>query len=125
MIAYDSGDFTLENTILANSVGGNCAFNTFGDDFISAGHNLADDLTCTVFTAAGDIQNTDSLLNPLADNGGPTWSHALPEGSPAIDAGGLACPMDDQRYILRPQGLACDIGAYETADGLLVNSARD
>lgn len=52
-------------------------------------------------------------LGPLADNGGPTWTHALPKGSPAIDAA-TECDTDtDQRYVSRPQGAACDIGAYE------------
>ena len=38
-------------------------------------------------TGAGDQINTDPLLGPLQDNGGPTFTHALLPGSPAIDAG--------------------------------------
>ncbi len=61
------------------------------------------------------------LLGPLANNGGPTQTHALLAGSPAIDAGnpatpgsgGNACEATDQRGYARPAGLACDIGAYE------------
>lgn len=43
--------------------------------------------------------------------------HALPPGSPAIDASPVDanCPMVDQRGVARPQGLACDIGAVERA----------
>jgi hypothetical protein len=48
----------------------------------------------------------------LSDNGGPTQTHALLAGSPAIDAG-ASCPTSDQRGAPRPQGGACDIGAYE------------
>jgi hypothetical protein len=58
----------------------------------------------------------DPLLGPLQNNGGPTLTHALLAGSPAIDAVPLAdCSgvTDDQRGVLRPQGPACDIGAFE------------
>jgi predicted outer membrane repeat protein len=63
----------------------------------------------------------DALLGPLADNGGPTQTRALLAGSPALDAGspaapgsgGLACEAADQRGVLRPLGLVCDMGAFE------------
>jgi hypothetical protein len=54
-------------------------------------------------------------LGPLAANGGPTKTQALLTGSPARNAAGPA-PCDtarDQRGVRRPQGAACDIGAYE------------
>ena len=57
-----------------------------------------------------------SILAPLADNGGPTPTHALVAGSPAIDAipGVLPeCAGTDQRGVDRPQGAGCDIGAFE------------
>ena len=38
---------------------------------------------CVSLTATGDLSNVDSLLGPLADNGGPTFTHALLPGSPA------------------------------------------
>lgn len=50
----------------------------------------------------------------LADNGGPTATHALLPNSPAVDAAGTAaCIAADQRGITRPQGGACDMGAFE------------
>jgi CSLREA domain-containing protein len=56
----------------------------------------------------------DPRLGPLALNGGPTRTHALLLGSPAIDAASTPdCPTTDQRGVLRPQGAACDIGSYE------------
>nr|BBJ47930.1 hypothetical protein SAVMC3_05590 [Streptomyces avermitilis] len=51
-------------------------------------------------------------MGPLADNGGPTDTTALLPGSPALDAAD-GCPATDQRGVARPQGTACDIGAYE------------
>ncbi|MBK8049100.1 MAG: hypothetical protein IPK16_19490 [Anaerolineales bacterium] len=54
------------------------------------------------------------MLKPLRDNGGSTQTMALAFGSPAIDAGSsVNCPLTDQRGAARPNGPACDIGAYE------------
>jgi hypothetical protein len=56
------------------------------------------------------------MLGPLATNGGPTKTYALPAGSPAIDHGGMSangCRAMDQRGTTHPQGAACDIGAYQ------------
>jgi len=106
---------TIQNSIVANSPsGGNCS--GFAG-LISNGYNLSSDATCA-FAAVGDMQNTNPLLGPLAFNGGPTPTHALLDGSPAADAGVVPCPPPaaDQRGVSRPQGLRCDIGAYEAPD---------
>ncbi|MCS7222228.1 MAG: choice-of-anchor Q domain-containing protein [Anaerolineae bacterium] len=81
----------------------------------SQGHNLSDDATCAAWlTASGDLNHTDPRLGPLQDNGGPTPTHALLPGSPAINAGtNVGCPPTDQRGVPRPQGPRCDIGAFE------------
>ena len=81
----------------------------------SLGHNLiGDDTGCGFAPVTGDLVNSVPLLGLLRDNGGPTFTHALLPGSPAIDAGDDArCPSTDQRGVPRPQGAACDIGAYE------------
>jgi hypothetical protein len=59
----------------------------------------------------------DPLLGPLADNGGPTLTHALLPGSPAIDTGnnasGLATDQRGDGYV-RESGAAVDIGAFES-----------
>ncbi|MCW5865305.1 MAG: hypothetical protein KIT52_19615, partial [Anaerolineae bacterium] len=57
-----------------------------------------------------------AILSPLADNGGPTPTHALGEISAALDLippGAGGCPATDQRGISRPQRARCDSGAYE------------
>jgi CSLREA domain-containing protein len=104
-------DLRLQNTIVASSLGANCAGST-GSAIANGGRDLSyGDQTCP-----GRPGNPE--LGPLKDNGGPTATMAIGAGSAAIDAiparnGG--CPASDQRGVRRPQGRACDIGAYEFA----------
>ena len=58
----------------------------------SLGYNLSNDNGGGFLTAMGDQINTDPMLGPLQDNGGPTFTHALLTGSPAIDAGKTSGP---------------------------------
>ena len=107
------GSVTLRNTIIAantSSAGPQQCHNN-QVDIISAGDNLATDASCFL-TAKGDLPNTNPLLAPLADNGGPTETEALLAGSPAIGAAS-SCPGTDQRGYPRPATGPCDIGAYE------------
>lgn len=63
-----------------------------------------------------DTITSDPQLEPLADNGGPTQTHALPVGSPAIDAGNNEAGLEyDQRGsgFPRVKGTRADIGAFE------------
>ena len=69
------------------------------------------------YAGEGNIA-ADPVLGLLADNGGPTWTCALGEGSPAIDAGIAIIEVStDQRGAPRPQGASFDIGAYESGVG--------
>ena len=70
------------------------------------------DATCNP-DGTTDQPNTDALLGPLADNGGPTWTHALLAGSPAIGAANpAAAPATDQRGYGRDPD-PDDAGAFE------------
>ena len=118
-----SGTFSVGSTIVAgNTVTGGSNPDVSGT-FTSAGNNLIGDGTgSTGFTngANGDLVGTaaspvDPLLGPLADNGGPTFTHALLAGSPAINAGSNPLNLaTDQRggTFVRSNG-ATDIGAFE------------
>ena len=111
---YDaSGNSTIVGTIIAGNPGGpQCDDPSIAT--VIEHHNLASDMSCQ-FDAQGDRQGVDPLLGPLADNGGPTNTHALAGGSPAIDGVGAAfCPTTDQRLLARAPG-ACDIGAFDTS----------
>jgi hypothetical protein len=114
------GEIRLTNSIVANNpVGGDCE-NVNGAVLISDGSNLDSDGSC-LLTSPTDLPSKDPLLGPLQNNGGPTLTHALLPGSPAIDAipwGAHGCGttiISDQRWQARPQaaGGRCDIGAYE------------
>jgi CSLREA domain-containing protein len=104
------------NTIIANSPSGaDCLSNDAGIG--ENVNNLVGDGSCLAAFSG------DPDLAPLADNGGPTETHALLPGSPAIDAGDNAtCLTLDQRGAARPadgdeagSGAAdCDIGAFES-----------
>lgn len=100
---------SITNTFIANSpTGGNCT------GTIPAGSgNLASDATCNA--AWGTITAGTHYNTTLASNGGLTQTHALivVAGNPAIDTGGACGLATDQRGVTRPQGAACDIGAYE------------
>jgi hypothetical protein len=53
-------------------------------------------------------------LGSLADNGGPTQTIALLNGSPALNAGTVVAGLtSDQRGVARPQGANPDVGAFE------------
>ncbi|MBI3247648.1 MAG: hypothetical protein HYZ50_14180 [Deltaproteobacteria bacterium] len=132
----NEGLFTLQNTIIAGNTdtlypaGSDC---TTGTTLISQGHNLLQNTSqCTITgDLTGNILGQDARLGLLLDNGGLTKTHALSDGSPAIDAGnptapgvgGFACAAIDQRGFNRLQdgdgdGTGrCDIGAFELAQG--------
>ena len=106
--AFFDGEVTLVNTIVDGPCDGSVT---------SLGHNVERGNTCGL-AGAGDLIDTDPLLEPLADNGGPTSTHAPAPASPAVDAGDdVSCPATDQRGVSRPQGAHCDAGAVERAAG--------
>ena len=134
--AYSQGDggsiesITLRNSIVANntlpnlSASGNCAGCIAG--IVSLGYNLTDDTTMQFLDQPTDWIDTDPLLRPLADNGGPTKTHALKPGSPALDSGNGSGSFTDQRGFERPYDQpgvtnisdGSDIGALEQDDSL-------
>jgi|GEM_PF-1543629 len=134
-LVLTQGTLKLGNTLVVGNTdqGGetpDCM--VFGGQTIqSLGNNLiGDGLACTGLTDGdqGNIVGMDAslVLSPtLGDNGGPTPTHALLLNSPAIDAGPADCGVDeDQRGVQRPQGAACDIGAYETSGRVLADPTK-
>jgi CSLREA domain-containing protein len=122
VLTQADGTINLKGTILAGNTaltGPECATPTV-TPITSQGHNLIGNTSgCTFLLQGTDILGLDPLLGPLADNGGPTLTHALQQESPAIDAGPPDAPPTDQRGAPRNP----DIGAYElvTCVGAVVN----
>jgi hypothetical protein len=85
--------------------------------------NVDDGTSCNFGNGDGNQSSTDAELGPLAFNGGPTRTHELTPGSPAVDVGPedfcytIDGPPDDvafdQRGLPRPVNGFCDSGAYE------------
>jgi hypothetical protein len=107
--ASAGGTLNLTNTIVAeNGLSGNCTGHATSSD-----HSLDSDGSCGV----GALSSVSPKLNSkLFENGGPTATHVLQVGSPAIEAGDAsACPATDQRGLARPAvpSTPCAIGATE------------
>jgi len=123
-------ELDISDTILTAGASGENIFN-LSATVISWGYNLSNDAAGGdattgpggLLNATGDQRNTDPLLGPLQDNGGPTFTHALLVGSPAIDAGdpnfdpnNFTPPLiTDQRGsgFARVVNSRVDIGAFE------------
>jgi hypothetical protein len=118
----------LTNLMLSTLVGSNSSPNFLLDGtnlvFVSLGHNLDSDGTSGLVNGVnGDIVGTSAavinpVIGPLDDNGGPTLTHALLPGSPALGTGSCvdatsAPLLIDQRTFPRPRITGCDIGAFE------------
>lgn len=120
-IYYVQGPFPktseISNTIFnAGPLGENIVNN--GATVTSHGYNLCSDDGGGVLNGPGDQINTDPLLGPLQDNGGPTLTHALLSGSPAIDEGDpnfTPPPFYDQRGcpFVRVFNGRIDVGSFE------------
>ena len=116
-IDNDTGTTVLKNTTLANNAPGDCS-----GVITVEGNNFIENPGACMLVGSGTVNGGfDPLLGPIADNGGPTQTHAPLLGSPVIDAVPLVDLTDvdgnpvttDQRGVARPQGIAGDIGAVE------------
>jgi hypothetical protein len=106
----------LGNTILKTGNGRNITNAQGTVTITSLGYNLSSDDAGGFLTAIGDQINTDPMLGPLQDNGGPTFTHGLLTNSPAIDRGDPSFtppPLSDQRGYARVFNGRTDIGSLE------------
>jgi hypothetical protein len=126
--AGSAPQISLHNTILAGNTvvpsgGTACLRDLYTStvkppQYISLGYNLIQAPGGVTFTGttAGNIYGIDPKLGPLANNGGPTETMALLEGSPAISGGDpdtAGLPTTDQRGLPRVVDGRVDIGAFE------------
>ena len=125
-----SGVARVENSIIARNTAASASngHDVFypsvpsfpGYTITSLGYNLIGNSIGASGWVATDLLGVDPLLDVLADNGGPTWTHALLNGSPAGDAANPTSSLtSDQRGFARPRDVngdavfRSDIGAFE------------
>ena len=109
---------TIGQTILKTGSSGQNIYRNAGT-VTSLGYNLSNDNASGLLIGPGDQINTDPLLGPLQNNGGPTFTHALLPGSPAIDRGNPSFtppPDKDQRDcpFVRVFNGRIDVGSFES-----------
>ena len=123
-LAIGRGTMSINNSIVSGNTG------TFNDNIyrdsaqtnLYGGFNLLGPGAQTGGVGDVFVSDNNPLLAPLADNGGPTLTHALRPDSPAVDAGnstlttdqrGFARPVDDPAAANATGGNGSDIGAFE------------
>jgi len=125
------GPLNMKNTLVAGNTATTSGPDVFGQ-VTSGGFNLIGNSSAASGFAGSDQQNVNPLLGPLQDNGGPTQTHALAAGSPAIDRGtNTGAPALDQRGLPRPidgdgnGSVVTDVGAVEFLNNTVPVAAGD
>jgi len=117
---YAAADMELRSTIVADNLlsyanpGQVADLGGFPATRVITGFNNL--VTTSQLATPADTITACPKLGPLADNGGPTLTHAIAQDSPAINHGnGELFPLNDQRGdgFGRMFGAGVDIGAYE------------
>ncbi len=121
--SWDAQILELTSSIVAGSTGTNPRDISNAGTIVSATNNvigIGDGSGLTNGVNGNQVGSLaaplDPLLGPLADNGGPTFTHALLAGSPAIDRGSNPAALaNDQRGpgFARVSGVGADVGAFE------------
>ena len=127
ILVEGGGTVTIKHTIVAENTDNSGVAPDIGNE-VFAVYSLIGNSQGAVITGGGNLVGTPAaplnpLLRPLSNNGGPTLTHALENGSPAIDAGDVFfTPQSitpslefDQRGFDRVAGVI-DIGAFERVE---------
>src|SRR5438067_1057589 len=119
---FKGGMLDIGNTVLKAAVSGVNLEIAKLATVTSRGYNVSSDDGGGFLTGPGDQINTDPMLGPLQDNGGPTFTHGLLPGSPAINAGDpnfTPPPFFDQRgpVFWRVRNDRIDSGSFEVQVG--------
>jgi hypothetical protein len=120
---YGTSDYGISNDGMLTVINSLIVSDCIGD-IVSGGYNIESEWDSCGFDQETDQVNVsadDLKFGPLQDNGGPTQTHALGDGSVAIDVIPEADCVDaegeplmtDQRGEPRPAGDGCDVGAFE------------
>ena len=123
LYVFSAAGIRLESSIVALNTADGAPYD-LGSDVsgpIAGANNIV--IVASGAAVPADTISVDPKLGPLQDNGGPTQTHALQTGSPAIDAGNnVPNSTSDQRFFKRVSGPRIDIGAIEFVDSIFANS---
>ena len=100
-----AASLVVTSSIVAGNTGEQCFLAAYGAGRSASPQVVTmSSVTARGAPATGDRTAADPMLGPLADNGGPTWTHLPAVGSPAVDGGDPAVAgAMDQRGVTRPQ----------------------
>jgi len=123
-ISILAGSLNIGNTILKAAASGVNMNIGKPATVTSRGYNVSSDDAGGFLARPGDQINTEPMLGPLQNNGGPTFTHALLPGSPAIETGDpkfTPPPYYDQRgpVFWRVRNGRIDIGSFEVQAGTI------
>jgi len=116
LVASASEEVELDHAIVADGAPQDLASQGFSPATVTANYSLIEAPGTVNLVGINNFTGLDPLLGPLANNGGPTPTHALLPDSPALDGGDPAIPSPpatDQRGFARIVGPVVDIGAVE------------
>ena len=125
------GLLTIQSSILSGNVGtigpedlGQQPGETFANAIAMSNSLVGSSGTITPTPVGAGNLSGDALLLPLGNYGGPTLTHALATGSPAIDTGANPAALTfDQRTLPRTLGAATDMGAFESGSSIALGCA--
>jgi predicted outer membrane repeat protein len=120
-VASYEGDLSITASLLVEPLGGGASCDVGAGNQLPMGYSFVTDASCGVHPT-DTISAAAPQLGALADNGGPTQTRAPSVFSPI---GGkvpaAACSLtSDQRHLPRPQGVACEPGAVEITEAVLL-----
>ena len=130
IMVWGTGSMSIADSIVAGNTG-NTSTPDYNGYLNSLDYNFIQNTNGATITGVTthNLYGKTPLLAPLANNGGPTWTHALLPGSPAIDRGSSGGVTTDQRGQPRPFKFpfliaaadGSDIGAYELQERAQTN----
>ena len=98
-------DVSIADSVIADNGTYNCQVEGGAAAVLtSLGGNVVTDDSCALDASDNNVGPGGANVDVLANNGGPTLTHLLLPGSPAIDTAAGTCPATDQRGVARPQG---------------------
>lgn len=124
ILAFGNNEYlSFRSSIVANNTAGLAECDLYGTASVAPVVGYGNLIVASNRPLPSDTLHTDPMLEPLANNGGPTLTHLLRYASPAIDAGNNSSYLkQDQRGVARVVGAQTDIGSVEAQPDTIFTS---